>query len=209
VIVLADDHPLLRSGVKALLQLEPDLEVVAETDDGDGAVALATELQPDVIVMDVSLPGIGGIEATRRIRAASTKPRVLALSVHEDHAVAQAMRDAGAAGYALKRCAGDELVRAVRTVAAGATYIDPSLTDVFGDGLARGRRSESTSVHLSEREGEVLRLIVRGHTSKEMAESLGISPRTLETYRARAMSKLGLRTRAELVRYAMHCGWLN
>jgi DNA-binding NarL/FixJ family response regulator len=136
--------------------------------------------------------------------------RVLALSAHEEAAFARLLLDAGAAGYALKRSACDELVRAVRIVASGGTYLDPSLTGALVGGAQR-RHSPGgmPAVSLSEREAEVIRLIAEGHTSKEMAQALGLSPRTLETYKARAMSKLNLRTRAELIRYALRSGWLR
>jgi DNA-binding NarL/FixJ family response regulator len=136
--------------------------------------------------------------------------RVLAFSAHEEVAFARLLLSAGASGYALKRSACDELVRAVRVVAKGGTYVDPSLARVLmGSGQRRQSPSGGLAVSLSEREGEVIRLIAKGHTSKEMAQTLGLSPRTLETYKARAMSKLDLRTRADLIRYALRCGWLR
>jgi DNA-binding NarL/FixJ family response regulator len=172
---------------------------------------LAKEQPPDVIVMDVSLPNLGGAEATKRILAAQPTLRILALSAHEEAAFARMLLDAGAAGYALKRSACDELVRAVRVVAAGGTYVDPSLASALMGGAKQRRESPTglPAVSLSEREAEVIRLIAQGHTSKEMAAALSLSPRTLETYKARAMSKLNLRTRADLIRYALRSGWLR
>lgn len=209
-LLLVDDHPLLRAGVKALLEAQADLTVVGEADDGLTAVRLARELEPDVVVMDLSLPELGGAEATKQILADTPTLRVLVLSAHEELGSARTLMSAGASGYALKRSASDELVRAVRMVAEGGTYVDPTLSSALlaGDPL-RSSSSSPSSVSLSDRESEVIRLIARGHTSKEMAEALGISPRTLETYKARAMSKLSLRTRAELIRYAMQVGWLR
>jgi DNA-binding NarL/FixJ family response regulator len=209
-ILLVDDHPVMRAGVKTLLNGESDLEVIAEAGDGLDAVSLARSVLPDVVVMDVSLPHLGGAEATKRILAAEPSLRVLALSAHEEAAFARLLLDAGAAGYALKRSACDELVRAVRVVAAGGTYVDPSLAGALvGAGPRRHSPNGIPAVSLSEREAEVIRLIAEGHTSKEMAQTLGLSPRTLETYKARAMSKLNLRTRAELIRYALRSGWLR
>jgi len=208
-VLLVDDHPLMRVGVTSLLQSEADLEVVAEADNGYAAVKLASDLVPDVVLMDVSLPHLGGAEATKQILESEPNQRVLAFSAHEEVAVARLLLSAGAAGYALKRSACDELVRAVRVVAKGDTYLDPSLARAL---MGNGRRhspSGKPAVTLSEREAEVIRLIARGHTSKEMAQTLGLSPRTLETYKARAMSKLELRTRADLIRYALRCGWLR
>jgi DNA-binding NarL/FixJ family response regulator len=153
---------------------------------------------------------LGGAEATKRILAADPSLRVLALSAHEEAAFARVLLDAGAAGYALKRSACDELVRAIHIVASGGTYVDPSLAGALvGIGQRRHSPGSVPTVSLSEREAEVIRLIAEGHTSKEMAQALGLSPRTLETYKARAMSKLNLRTRAELIRYALRSGWLR
>jgi DNA-binding NarL/FixJ family response regulator len=209
-VLLVDDHPLLRAGEKVLLEAEPDLTVVGEADDGVTAVKLARELQPDVIVMDVSLPELGGADATRQILAETPTLRVLVLSAHEEVSFARSLMSAGAAGYVLKRSAGEDLVRAVRMVVEGGTYVDPSLAGALvGAALPRTGPSGSPAASLSEREAEVIRLIARGHTAKEMAEALGISPRTLETYKARAMSKLSIRTRAELIRYALRSGWLR
>jgi len=209
-LLLVDDHPVLRAGLKALLSAEPDLHVVAEADSGATAVELALQLSPDLIVMDVSLPGISGAEATRQIKFARPSLVVLALSVHEEVSFARQLLDAGASGYALKRSACDELVRAVRVVAAGGTYVDPSLSGHLLRPSARGRAPvRVTAVSLSERETEVVRLLAEGLTMKEMAQQLALSPRTLETYRARALEKLELKTRAELVRYAIQCGWLR
>jgi DNA-binding NarL/FixJ family response regulator len=209
-VMLVDDHPLMRAGVKTLLNAEPDLEVIAEAGDGLAALVFARDIRPDVVVMDVSLPQLGGADATKEILAEHPEQRVLAFSAHEEIAFARLMLDAGARGYAIKRSACDELVRAVRVVASGGTYVDPSLAGAL---VSQGQRLSSPTgvpaVGLSEREAEVIRLIAHGHTSKEMALALGLSPRTLETYKARAMSKLNLRTRADLIRYALRSGWLR
>ena len=209
-VLLVDDHPLMRSAVKDLLRAQPDIDVVAEVDDGALAVTRARELSPQVVIMDVSLPHLGGAEATKQILAANPEIRVLALSAHQEPAFARLLLDNGAAGYVLKRCAGDELIRAVRVVASGGTYLDSSLTRVLVG--ARHRRMSPGGVPvatLSERETEVIRMVAHGHTAKEIALALALSPRTMETYKARAMYKLNLRTRADLVRYAMRCGWLQ
>ncbi len=208
-LLLVDDHPVLRAGLKAMLSAESDMTVVAEADNGLSAVQLALELDVDLILMDVTLPGLNGAEATRKIKSARPSALVLALSVHEEVSFARMLLDAGANGYALKRSACDELVRAVRIVAGGDTYVDPSITGHLLRAVPRGRsQSKLSTVTLSEREAEVVRLLAEGLTMKEMAQQLSLSPRTLETYRARALEKLELKTRAELVRYAIQCGWL-
>jgi DNA-binding NarL/FixJ family response regulator len=208
-VILVEDHPVLRAGVATLLREQSDLELVGEANDGVKGVELAQELNPDVVIMDVSLPRLGGAEATKQIKAARPEQRVLALSAHEEPAFARTLLDAGAAGYALKRSACDELVRAVRTVAAGVTYVDPLLTPPAVAGQRRTSPTDVPSVSLSEREAEVIRLSAQGYTSKEIAQTLNLSPRTLETYKSRAMAKLNLATRAELIRYAARCGWLR
>jgi DNA-binding NarL/FixJ family response regulator len=208
-VLLVDDHPVVRAGVRTLLVAESDLEIVGEGDDGVSAVRLALELRPDVVLMDLSLPQLSGVEATKQILAAEPSLRILAVTAHEEAAFARTLLDAGAAGYALKRSACDELVRAVRIVAGGGTYVDPLIAGALVGVGQRGSGPPGAAVSLSEREAEVIRLIAQGHTSKEMASSLGLSPRTLETYKARAMSKLNLRSRADLIRYALRSGWLR
>ncbi|HYP97082.1 MAG TPA: response regulator transcription factor [Polyangiaceae bacterium] len=209
-LLLVDDHPILRAGLKALLNAQPDLHVAAEAATGAEAIELAERLSPHLVLMDVSLPGMSGAEATRQLKRLRPELPVLALSVHEAGGFVRMMLDAGADGYVLKRSACDELVRAVRTVVAGGTYVDPSIS---GQLLRSNGRSNSASggqlASLSEREAEVVRLLAQGMAMKEIALQLALSPRTLETYRARAMDKLALRTRADLVRYAFRSGWLE
>ena len=210
-ILLVDDHPVLRAGLKALLSAEPDFDVVAEAADGFEAVTFAESRDLDLVLMDVSLPGLGGADATRQIKKLRPDLPVLALSVHEEIPFVRMMLDAGASGYVLKRSACDELVRATRRVASGESYLDPAIASQL---LQAGQRRPSpggmlATVGLSERETEVVRLLAQGLTMKEIAQQLSLSPRTLETYRARAMEKLDLKTRADLVRYAIRCGWLS
>lgn len=207
-LVLVDDHPILRAGLKTLLNAQPGLKVIAEAGTGAEAIELTDRFNPDLILMDVSLAGMSGAEATRQIKRTHPNIPVLALSVHEAGGFVRMMLDAGADGYALKRSACDELVRAVRTVVGGGTYVDPSISSQLL--RSNGRSVSSLPVaSLSEREAEVVRLLAQGMTMKEIALQLTLSPRTLETYRARAMEKLSLRTRADLVRYAFRSGWLE
>jgi DNA-binding NarL/FixJ family response regulator len=184
--------------------------VVAEADNGVGAVAAARQFQPDVVIMDVSLPAMNGADATKAILEGKPRTRVLAFSAHEELAFARMLLDAGASGYALKRSASDELVRATRIVAAGGTYLDPTLSaQLVRTSLRPKDGGAITPARLSERELEVIRLIAAGQTLKEIAEHLRVSARTVETYRARAMEKLCLKTRAELIRYAIQSDWLR
>jgi DNA-binding NarL/FixJ family response regulator len=185
------------------------MRVVGEARDGAEAVARARELSPDVLVMDVSMPVLDGAAATERVVRECPGVRVLALTMHEDRAHLTRLLQAGAAGYVLKRAAADELVRAIRAVADGGTYVDPVLAGTLLRGGARGSGPRSAPEALSEREEEVLRRIAWGESNKEIARELGISVKTVETYKARVSEKLGLRSRTEIVRYALQQGWLS
>ncbi|MEP7049360.1 MAG: response regulator transcription factor [Pseudomonadota bacterium] len=209
-LVLVDDHPVLRAGLKALLSAQPDMSVIAEGKTGAEGIELAFNLKPDLILMDVSMPGMSGADAARQIKSVQPDLPILALSVHEEVSFVRQLLDAGVDGYALKRSACDELVRAVRTVAGGGAYVDPSVSVHLLRSNPRWSPAAKRPVaSLSERETEVVRLLAQGITMKEIAQQLTLSPRTLETYRARAMEKLALKTRAELVRYAFRSGWLE
>jgi DNA-binding NarL/FixJ family response regulator len=209
-LALADDHPIVRSGLRALLDSEPDFEVIGEVADGQAAVELAAELAPEIFVMDISLPVLGGAEATRRITELENGTRVIGLTAHDDSAYARIFFRAGGSGYVLKRSASEDLVRAIRVVAAGGTYLDPLLAKQLLPLRSRSPQPRMfRTTELSEREAEVIRLVAQGHATKEIAGRLELSPRTLETYRARAMEKLGLKSRADIVRYAAQCGWLQ
>ncbi len=216
-ILLVDDHPLMRAGIRALLAAESDILIVDEASDGPDAVRRAQHASFNLAIVDVSLPSLDGAVpsldgagATRQILQRLPDMRILALSAHEELSFVRLMLDSGAAGYLLKRSSADELVRAIRVVSGGGTYLDPLLAaDLVPAPLRRPRSHRPPVTSLSEREAEVIRLIARGHTAKEMAATLQLSPRTLETYKARAMSKLNLRSRADLIRYALRCGWLR
>jgi two-component system response regulator NreC len=209
-IVLADDHEVVRAGLRALVDANPDMRVVGEARDGEEATRKAYELRPDVLVMDVSMPVLDGEQATRQVQRDCPAVRVLALTMHEDRGHLARLLEAGAAGYVLKRAAADELVRAIRTVAAGGTYVDPVLAGSVLRAAAHPTHTHG-ALHedpLSEREEEVMRRIAWGHSNKQIGAELGISTKTVETYKARITEKLGLRTRTEMVRYAVHKGWL-
>jgi two-component system response regulator NreC len=206
-ILIADDHGVLRAGLRALLNAEPDLTVVGDAADGDEAIRLTRELQPDVVLMDISMPGCGGIEATRRMMQAQPNVRVLILTIHEDETLLREAIRAGASGYIVKRAVESELIGAIHAVLRGDLYIHSGMTRAL---LATADRPQSTSQvsvdRLTPREIEVLRLIAQGHTNRQIADLLTISVRTVETHRANLMGKLELQSRVELVRYAAERG---
>jgi DNA-binding NarL/FixJ family response regulator len=210
-IVLADDHEVVRTGMRSLLDSTPGMTVVGEARDGAEAIARAAELRPDVMVMDVSMPVMDGAAATEQLSREHPDVKVLVLTAHDDRAHLARLLEAGAAGFVLKRAAADELVRAIRAVAAGGTYVDPLLAGHLLRGRARAAAADPSVVTdpLSEREEEVLRRIAWGESNKEIAARLGISTKTVETYKARITEKLGLRSRTEMVRYALERGWLS
>lgn len=202
-ILIADDHAIVRSGLNSLIEGSGDMTVVGEARTGEEAVRLAHATRPDVVVMDLSMPGLDGAEATERIRAELPDVRILALTMHEDRAHLMRLLEAGASGYVIKRTAADELLRAIRSVASGAAYVDSLLAG------ALLRDGNHPSAALSRREEEVLRRIAWGESNKAIAAALGISTRTVETYKARIAEKLDLQTRPEMVRYAVERGWLT
>ncbi len=203
-VLLVDDHAVVRAGIRAVVAAEPDMEVVGEAADGPTALALVADLDPDVVVADVSMPGMSGVELTTRLRAAAPARKVVVLTVHEDMGYLRAVLEAGAAGYVPKRAAADDLVRALRTVAAGGAYVDP----VLGAAAAAPSAASPAAVELSDREAEVVKLIALGYSNKEIAARLALSVKTVETYKARSLEKLGVRSRVGLVQYAAGRGWL-
>lgn len=207
-ILLADDHAVVREGMKSLINAQPGLHVVGEAEDGETACRRALALQPDVVVMDVNMPKLGGTEATERLRESAPEIRVLALTVHEDPGYVRRLMEAGASGYVLKRAAATDLIHAIRTVAAGGVYLDPSVAGKVVAGFVGGSGHEPATAELSEREADVLRLIAEGYSNKEIGARLDISVKTVETYKARSMEKLRLGSRVDIVRYALQQGWL-
>jgi DNA-binding NarL/FixJ family response regulator len=210
-VLMVDDHPVILAGLKALVEADPDFQVVGEARDGRTALRLAKQLLPDIVVLDISMPEMNGIDVANALLGERPECRVLVLTVHEDRAYLRQLVAAGVSGYLLKRSASDELVRALRAVASGGMYLDPAIA-----GKAVGRVARSSPNHqpgqaadLSERETDVLRLVASGHSNKEVSTRLNISVKTVETYKARAMEKLGYRSRVEVVRYAADQGWLH
>ena len=210
-ILVADDHHLVLAGLKMLLGDDPSIEVIGEAMDGQSALRMAIELRPDVIVLDLSMPGMNGVRVAQSLRTQVPQCHILILSVHEDRAYLRQLFETGVSGYVLKRSAPEELIAAIRAVAAGGTYLDPAIAGmVIGRGSQRGTmRDDQRRTELSARETEVLQLAAAGYTNKELSLRLRIGVKTIETYKARAMEKIGLDNRAELVRYAIARGWLG
>ena len=208
-ILLADDHTVLRSGLRALLSAQADLEVAGEAADGGEALRLAQTIKPDVVVMDIGMPGVSGIDATARIRRELPSTKVLILSMHDDQGYLRQALRAGASGYVLKKAADTELLAAIRAAARGEVFLDPSLAKGFVEDVVLPKAQESDIPMLSDREREVLHLLARGHTNQQVADRLCIGVKSVETYKARLMEKLGLKGRAELVRYALTHGLLK
>ncbi|HEV3062714.1 MAG TPA: response regulator transcription factor [Vicinamibacterales bacterium] len=210
-VLLADDHVTVRHGLKLLIDAQPDMTVIAEADDGEGAVQQALALKPDVVVMDISMPGMTGLVATRRLRQLRSDVAVVTLTRHSDDAYLQELLRAGVSGYVLKQSAPAELLQAIRAAAAGGQYLDSSLTARVTAGfLAReGKRIGRSGGAVSERESEVLRLIASGYSNKEIGARLTLSVKTVEAHKANAMRKLGLTGRIDIVKYAVLQGWLH
>ena len=210
-ILLADDHITVRHGLRLLIDAEPDMEVIAEAGDGDTALRLALELIPDVIVMDISMPGMNGLAATRALRKTRPDAVIVTLTRHSDEAYLQELLRAGVSGYVLKRSAPTELLQAIRGVAAGGQYVDSTLTSRVTAGFigkAAGRTGKQSTA-LTDREAEVLRLIASGYGNKEIAARLALSTKTVEAHKANAMRKLDLSGRIDIVKYAILQGWLE
>jgi len=211
-ILLADDHTILRAGLRMMLNAQPDMEVIGEAQDGKQAINATMHLQPDIVLMDITMPDMGGIEATRQIKKIAPEVKVLILTMHEnDEYVFQALR-AGASGYILKEAADTELITALHVLRSGQFYLSPSAQSVIvGDYLQRVHTGEEKDSYnnLTEREKEILKLVAEGYTNNQIAERLVISPKTVDTHRTHVMDKLNLHSRAELVKYAMRRGLLE
>ncbi len=210
-ILIADDHAVLRAGLRLLLEADPQMEVVGEAEDGVEAVALCAELLPDIILLDLTMPGPGAEATMAQIRENCPQTRVLILTMHDDEAYLRKMFEAGAAGYVVKRAADAELLSAIRAVSRGEVYVHPSLTKVLLDDMLMTGQQQPVDLWdtLSERERQVIHLVALGYTNREAADQLFLSVKTVETYRARAMDKLQLRSRAQLVRFALQKGLLS
>ena len=211
-ILLADDHAILRLGLKTLLGAEPDMVVVGEAEDGRAAIEKAQALKPDVVVMDIAMPNLNGLEATREIKKLGLECQIVILTVHAQERYLFPVLQAGASGYVLKNAADTELVQAIRTIACGQVFLYPTATKLLlEDYMKRIHAGEERERYdgLTDRERAVVRLVAEGYTSQEIAEKLVISAKTVETYRARVMEKLNLQHRSELVKYALRVGLIT
>ncbi len=212
-ILLADDHAILRAGLKLLLDAQPDMEVVGEAATGARALALAEELHPDLVLLDVTMPGLSGLDVLRALKESAPQSRVLMLTMHDDESYLREALALGAAGYVVKKAVDSELLNAIRAVMRGETYVHSAMVNKLlktepSGSVAAGDTADPWQT-LSKREADVLRLVALGYTNSEIADRLAISVKTIETYRARGMEKLGLTTRAELVRDALARGMLS
>lgn len=210
-ILLADDHSVLRSGLKFLLENQPDLRVVGEASSGLETLDLAGKLQPDLILLDLSMPGLGGLDALPALRKSVPAAKILILTMHDDPQYLRTALKSGASGYVLKKAADSELISAIRAVLRGEMYVHPSMTRALLEEMLPHPETSApdTWSTLSEREQSVLKLVALGHTSAEIAAQLSLSDKTVETYRARGMEKLGLTNRAALVRFALKRGLIS
>jgi len=209
-VLLVDDHAMFRAGIRALLEAGGKVEVVGEASSGDEAVDKVRELKPDVVVMDLSMPGSNGLEATRRIAALELDTNVLVLTVHAEEEYLVPVVEAGASGYLTKTSADTDLLEAIRVVARGQVFLPPKATTLLLKQYKAAESSEEVSLKdLSTREQEVLALTAEGYSSREIGKKLFISPKTVDTYRSRIMDKLGLSHRSDLVRFALRVGLLK
>ncbi|MEX2426243.1 MAG: response regulator transcription factor [Thermomicrobiaceae bacterium] len=210
-VLLADDHGIVRAGLRALLDAQQDIDVVGEASSGDEAVELAGKLHPDIIIMDISMPG-GGLEATRKIAKLELQTRILILTIHAEERYLLPVLEAGGSGYVRKASLHTDLIDAIRTVFRGEVFLEPAATRMLLQGYL-DRANDGIELDpgklLSEREREVLKLTAEGFTAQEIGDQLFLSPKTVETYRHRIMHKLGFSHRSELVRYALRAGLLD
>ena len=207
-VLLVDDHAIIREGLRSLLEKQPELEVIADTDDGRKAIELVRELLPNIVIMDITMPGLNGIEATRQITAEFPQVKVIALSIYSKRRFVADMLSAGATGYILKECLFDELVQAIKAVAAGGRYLSPRITDVVVSDYVKRLSASANSPFeaLKAREREVLQLVAEGKSTKQIALDLHVSTKTIEANRRQIMEKLNIYNVAELTKYAVREG---
>ncbi len=211
-VLIVDDHVIVREGLRVLLEAQPDIKVVGEATSGEEAVSKTGEIQPDIVLMDITMPGMNGLEATRQIRQHSPDVKILVLTMHEGDEYFFKILDAGASGYFVKGGSSSELVAALQAVAQGDVFLHPTMTKkLLSDYLQRVRTGHDKESYdgLTNREREILKLIAEGYTNQEIAQRLVISPTTVQTHRANIMGKLGLHSRTELIKYAIRRGFIT
>jgi len=210
-VFVADDHAVLRDGLKALVSAQPDMEIVGEADNGKTTYETAKELLPDVVLMDISMPELNGVQATELLRRECPSIKILVLTAYKDKGYLDRLLKVGASGFILKLSAAEELIGAIRLVAGGGIYLDPQMADRITDGYVRSQflKGEVRQRELTPREEEILRLIAQGYSNKEISSELKIAVKTVESHKANLMQKLELRNRTEIVRYAVRQGWLQ
>jgi two-component system response regulator NreC len=212
-VMIADDHAILRAGLKMLVNAQPDMEVISEASDGEKAVQVARETRPDVALLDLTMPRVGGMQALQQMARNCSETRVLVLTMHDDPAYLRSALAAGAAGYLLKRAVDAELLAAIRAVSSGGIFVDPRLANVLVQDVLAKRGTKAVPKRpaniLSARELQVLKLVARGYTSAQIAKEIFVSVKTVETYRSRFAEKLGLRTRSDVIRFAAQMGLLT
>ena len=208
-VLIVDDHPVMRDGIRAFLVAQDDIEIVGEASDGKEAIEKARELRPDVVVMDIAMPEMDGLEATRRIRKKNPAIRVIILTQYDNKEYVLSAVKAGAAGYLPKRALGSELVSAIRAVHQGDSFLYPSAALTLIEGYLQRSEEEAPYDRLTDREREILRLIAEGHSSREVADTLSISLKTVSNHRAKIMEKLDIHNRTEIIRYAIGKGLIS
>lgn len=211
-ILIAEDHETVREGVKLIVEREDDMEVVGEAGNGRAAIELARELQPDIILMDISMPELNGLKAAAKLKRIAPDIKILTLTRHTDTAYLNELLQAGISGYVLKQSAPVELIRAIRAVAGGGSYLDPAVTGKVFSGFVERQnklRGDATCEQLTEREREIFRHIALGYSNKEIAEKMDISIKTVEAHKANCLKKLNMQSRKDIIRYAIFQGWMH
>lgn len=211
-ILIAEDHKMVREGFKLLIDAQEDMEVIGEAGDGRTAIELARQLQPDIVLMDISMPELNGLKATAELKRIAPGIKIITLTRHSDQAYLQELLQAGVSGYVLKQSAPTELIRAIRTVASGSSYLDPAITDKVFNNYAGKRnklRGETSGEQLTGRESEVLRQIALGYSNIEIGEKMDISVKTVEAHKVNSLKKLNMKSRKDIIRYAILQGWMQ
>jgi two-component system response regulator NreC len=211
-ILIAEDHVSVREGFKFIIESQADMEVIGEAGDGRAAVEMAGELKPDIVLMDISMPNLNGLKAAAKLKRVAPEIKIITLTRHTDSAFLHELLQAGVSGYVLKQSAAEEIIRAVRSVAEGNNYLDPAITGKVFDDYAGKRsklRGETTGVPLTDKESEVLRHIALGYSNQEIAHKMNVSVKTIESQKANSLKKLAMRSRKDIIRYAILQGWMQ